>query len=77
MSCENCSNFFNDSKHSTPFVRGVAAKVPLAPLGKVTAFSVVYGVLFLASIIGELYNSINSRARNPPVINEREIKLRI
>ena len=34
-------------------MRGVAAKVPLAPLGKVTAFSVVYGVLFLASIIGE------------------------
>lgn len=51
MSCENCSDF-NDSKLSTPFVRGVAVKVPLAPLGKVTAFSVVYGVLFLASIIG-------------------------
>lgn len=50
----NCSSRFNNSENQRVCASNVNdMKVPLSPIDKVAAFSIVYGVLFLVSVVGK------------------------
>ena len=54
MSYENCSTQPSDSELQIGCEgNGQDHEVPISPVGKVAAFSVVYGVLFLVAVIGK------------------------
>lgn len=57
MSYENCSTLQpSDSELQIGCKGNGQDVVPISPVGKVAAFSVVYGVLFLVAIIGKWEN---------------------
>lgn len=57
MSYENCSTPQpSDSELQIGCKGNGQDVVPISPVGKVAAFSVVYGVLFLVAIIGKWEN---------------------
>ena len=54
MSYENCSTLQpSDSELQIGCKGNGQDVVPISPVGKVAAFSVVYGVLFLVAVIGK------------------------
>ena len=53
MSSRNCSSQFNNSENLKVCTDNINDKVPLSPMDKVVAFSIVYGVLFLVSFVGK------------------------
>ena len=61
MSYENCSTQPSDPELQIGCEgNGEDHEVPISPVGKVAAFSVVYGVLFLVSVIGKWENIFRS-----------------
>lgn len=57
MSYENCSTLQpSDSELQIGCKGNGQDVVPISPVGKVAAFSVVYGVLFLVAVIGKWEN---------------------
>ena len=53
MSYENCSTQPNDSELQNGCKGNGQDEIPISPVEKVAAFSVVYGVLFLVAVIGK------------------------
>ena len=53
MSNQNCSTQPNDSELQNDCTSSDQDQVPISPVEKVAAFSVVYGVLFLVAVIGK------------------------
>lgn len=57
MSYENCSTLQPSDSELQIGCKGNGQDiVPISPVGKVAAFSVVYGVLFLVAVIGKWEN---------------------
>ena len=56
MASRNCSGHFNNSESQKICGVNINDQVPLSPTEKVAAFSVVYGVLFLVSVVGKYVN---------------------
>lgn len=50
---ENCSTQPDDSELQNNCKGSGQDQVPISPVGKVAAFSIVYGVLFLVAVIGK------------------------
>lgn len=57
---ENCSTQPDDSELQNNCKGSGQDQVPISPVGKVAAFSIVYGVLFLVAVIGKWENVFRS-----------------
>ena len=72
MSIRNCSSQFNNSENFKVCADNVNDKVPLSPMDEVAAFSIVYGVLFLVSVVGKqekLFTNFTSKGEYGGMIN--------
>lgn len=53
MAARNCSSPSNNSDVPNACTENINDKVPLSPTDKIAAFSIVYGVIFLVSVVGK------------------------
>jgi len=60
MSNQNCSTQPSDSELQDDCTSSDQDQVPISPVEKVAAFSVVYGVLFLVAVIGKWENAFTN-----------------